>query len=323
MNFNLLPALVTILFFAGHAFGQLPGNHKIQTPSGNVRGMVIDPEGETIFLTDNETILRYSLKSEKFVGAPMQAHHDAIQSLVITPDGQWLVSAARDSVIIIWDIQTGEVLQRLSHHRAQLHSVSISANKSTVVSAGTDNTIVVHNIEFQKTIHVIRPETQSIAVAISPDGALMAIGGARKDIMIYSLETGQLTQELVGHTNWVRGFGFHDAGRQMISWGDDSQILIWEINDDRKISRRRQIEVNQGWITAVAMKSDSDNTLSVGTINGKVKIDIGINSYSEKLGVPVTQIAFLPAEGQQIRIAVATRGKGVIILEARTMKVGN
>jgi hypothetical protein len=55
-------------------------------------------------------------------------------------------------------------------------------------------------------------------------------------------------------------------------------------------------------------------------MGGKIVIKLVRSTYSYKIGVPVTSVLFKPGLSSSLEIAVATMGKGVIILNGRNMK---
>jgi WD40 repeat protein len=66
------------------------------------------------------------------------------------------------------------------------------------------------------------------AVAISPDGDLLATAGDDHVIRIWSLRKNQLVHTLRGHRDWVRTLAFSPAGARLASAGDDRRVLLWD-----------------------------------------------------------------------------------------------
>jgi hypothetical protein len=65
----------------------------------------------------------------------------------------------------------------------------------------------------------------------------------------------------------------------------------------------------------------SDNkTIAVGDLNGHAKITGQYSRYRLRLGIPVQKVLFKPNEGAFLKLAIATRGKGVMLIDAKNMK---
>lgn len=68
------------------------------------------------------------------------------------------------------------------------------------------------------------------AIALSPDGKILASGGSDHTIILWDLATRKpldLTPLLAGHRGVVRSLAFSPDGQYLVSAGDDNQILIW------------------------------------------------------------------------------------------------
>lgn len=68
------------------------------------------------------------------------------------------------------------------------------------------------------------------AIALSPDGKILASGGSDHTIILWDVETRKpldLTPLLAGHRDVIRSLAFSPDGKYLVSAGDDDQIMIW------------------------------------------------------------------------------------------------
>lgn len=65
------------------------------------------------------------------------------------------------------------------------------------------------------------------SVAFSPDGTLVASGGADNMVRVWDAATGELRLELEGHTDEVTGVAFSPDGSLLASAGLDGAIKLW------------------------------------------------------------------------------------------------
>ena len=115
-------------------------------------------------------------------------HKAVIRDVTFTPDGRYLVSAADDKLIRVWDLETGKTVRTL---RGQ-------------IGAGNEGKIY--------------------AMALSPDGRWLAAGGwlpgNREDsdaIRLYDFTSGKLITLLKGHTSAVLSLAFSPDNRYLVS----------------------------------------------------------------------------------------------------------
>jgi WD40 repeat protein len=73
-------------------------------------------------------------------------HSDAIGGLVITPDGQTVLSAGFDRTIQAWDLATGVVRYVLRGHSDRIHDLAQSPDGRALASASRDKTCILWDI---------------------------------------------------------------------------------------------------------------------------------------------------------------------------------
>ena len=128
-------------------------------------------------------------------------HTAMVNKLLITPDGK-LVTASDDKTIRIWNPKTGREERKILGQ----------------LGPG--------------------PEGMIYAIALSPDGKLLASGGFihsgnNERIRIHDFQSGELLQILKGHENAVFDLAFSPDGRWLASASQDKTVRLWKRSGSR------------------------------------------------------------------------------------------
>jgi WD40 repeat protein len=105
------------------------------------------------------------------------------------------------------------------------------------------------------------------AVALAPDGQLIATGGEDHVVRLLDAATGKVQRELAGHDGWVTDLAFSPDGSMLVSAGADRTVRIWSIPAGRTI---RTIAAHESHVNAVAISRDAVRIVSGGS-DGKIK----------------------------------------------------
>lgn len=173
-------------------------------------------------------------------------HQAVIKDLTFTPDGKYLVSAGEDKVIRVWDWQAGKTVRTI---RGQ-------------VGQG--------------------PEGKIFAMALSPDGRWLAVGGwtGGNEIRLYDFASGRLHALLKGHGDVVNALTFSFESKKLISGSADRTAIIWDVGSAKVLHTLRG---HQAQIYGVSFLPDGeravtasfDNTLGLWSVaDGKLIKDM-------------------------------------------------
>ena len=134
-----------------------------------------------------------------------------------------------DTTAKVWEVKSGRNIGTLGHQKI-VTEIVFSPDGSRVATASGKQV----NMWCTKTWKAIATlDTAAIeSFAFSPDGTLLAVGGARNEpiIQICSVDTGRRIAELSGHTSGVQSVAFSPDGRLLASGGFDNAIYLWDVD---------------------------------------------------------------------------------------------
>ena len=136
-------------------------------------------------------------------------------------------------------------------HTASIRRLDVSADGKTLVTGSEDKTARVWSLPDGRLLRTLRMPVapgdvgKIFAVALSPDGGLVAVGGwddadlsTSLDyyVHIYDRETGRLQGRLGPHPQVVNELTFSPDGKRLaVGLGGKSGIAVWDMADGRQI----------------------------------------------------------------------------------------
>ena len=161
----------------------------------------------------------------------------------VSPDGRWLVrsfrSAARHGDFIeLLDLQRGYVFTNFTPSGIVI-AAQFAQDAHTLLASLDDGrdgrlvwwTVTEHGLEPRRTIQLGH---FSRAIALEPDGALVALGGLSR-ISLVDYRTGAIRQRLFGHGQEVAGLAFSPDGGTLASCSLDGTIKLWNLRTMQEV----------------------------------------------------------------------------------------
>ncbi|KAF9359343.1 hypothetical protein BGX26_012547 [Mortierella sp. AD094] len=211
--------------------------------------------------------LNYLDPSTSKTSRVVQGHQKAITALAVSNDKKTLFTGSYDGHVMSWDESSGvatplkeashgnQVMQMVSNgaqlisagmdDTIRISSKSASSDVSVIstnalpksVSSSDDQTVVVATeneiqiIQGGKKIGSLAVECSATAVAINPQGKVVAIGGQDTKVYIMSLEGNKLTtvHTIVKNKSPISALAFNPEGNLLAAGDNSGKIYVFDV----------------------------------------------------------------------------------------------
>lgn len=191
----------------------------------------------------------------RFVG-----HTADIDQVVLSRDGLTALTASRDKTLILWDIQTGQIIRHFEGHSDWATSVAFSPDERTALSGSVDKTLILWDIQTGQILRRFKGHTDGIyAVAFSPDGLTALSSGLDRTLILWDIQTSQIIRRFEGHADVVNTVTFSPDGHKALSGSNDKTMILWDIQSGQLI---RRFEGHTDFVYGVAFSPDGQTALS-------------------------------------------------------------
>ena len=231
-------------------------------------------------------------------------HSKPINALDLFSDGRYLVSGDDGGTVAVWNLNMPQ--QPIATYRSNnaVWAVAASSNLSQIASGDKDRKVQLRRIESignsRQELHGDFSNLDShngfvYTVHFSPDGKMLASGGADRKIRLWNTETGRIIYTLDGHQDAVTAVQFMPNGKILISAGADRTIRFWDLERNQLL---KTIAAHEQKIHALAVSRDGKTIVS-GSSDRTVQL--------RQLGTAIQQI-FQGHQDAVLTVAISADG---------------
>jgi len=176
-------------------------------------------------------------------------HTQEVNQVAFTSDGKKALSSSLDTALILWDVETGQPIQRFeAPNGAEVRAVAILPGDKQALSGGADPTLTLWDLTTGASIRSFKGHTSTIHyVAVSQDGTRALSGSNDNKMILWNIASGTPITIFHGHGGLIRQVALSQDGSQALSASADKTIRVWDL--DHGAEQRQmdgQIELNTG-----------------------------------------------------------------------------
>ncbi|MBK9053649.1 MAG: hypothetical protein IPL78_22925 [Chloroflexi bacterium] len=284
--------------------------------TANVNAVTFSPDGRTLVSASfNGSINVWDGVTGELLRPPLLAHSVNILDMTYSPDGLWLASAGchnfsgpgicQNGEILLWDTATWTVTQRMVAETGIMLDIEFTPDSQRLLSNGCAVAVdpLSHCLQgavWQWDVATgtrlepmfVGPARVVSAVAVSPDGRIVAGGDWNSQIYLWDSTTGaQIGPVLSLHTGPVQSLTFSPDGQRLVSTSTDTTVVLWDVATGQAIG---QLAGQGVLVTSAAFTPEGQ--LLTGGLDGRVLLwEIGVEQWRGR-ACHITNRALMPEE---------------------------
>jgi WD40 repeat protein len=156
-------------------------------------------------------------------------HTTNIKAIAFVPHRGLLISGGSDSKLAVWNVEEGQLVQRLTGHRSRIWDVS--ATEKLAVSASGDGTIRLWDLtKFEEMVVIAKHDRDVYSVHLDASGSKIVSGGFDCSLHIWDANNPrEPVQTIAEHKGAVTSVCFDSSGNLAVSGGKDLRLCIWDL----------------------------------------------------------------------------------------------
>ncbi len=246
--------------------------------------------------------------------AQLRGHGGPVRALAVSADGESAISGSFDTSAIRWSLARNAAEQVLRFHSDAVNAVAFLRD-DRVATAGADGKIALWRAGQSQPDAVLEGHQGPIvALALSPDGAMLASASWDHTIRLWPL-SGGAPRVLEGHSQNVNGVAFKPDGSAVVSASYDQTLRIWPLAG----SAAPAIATLATPLNAVAVAADGE--IVAGGADGKVYFVSSAAAVEGDVQAGETPVIALAVSGDGKLVAAASIRGSVAIIERASRKL--
>lgn len=159
-----------------------------------------------------------------------EGHRDAIERIIVSPCGTWVVTAAKDRCLKIWESASRTVWRTLRGHTHWVCALAMSPGGEWLASASWDRTIKIWSFATGLEEDSLSTGEDPVSALVLHPLSTVLIGGTTKGMLMrWDLKTHALLDALPAHDEGIQALALTPDGTSLFSVSTDRTLKQWDV----------------------------------------------------------------------------------------------
>ncbi len=219
-----------------------------------------------------------SASLEKISGAryrTLVGHTEGVDSLVVTPDSNSVISVSTDGTIRVWNIYKGieEMMFRVDGSIPT--TAALTPDGQRLITGCSNGSLMIWDWRNAHLITTLTGHTGAVnSICCTPDDRYVISASSDGSLRIWELSRYGVRNVLKGHTSSVKGVAITPDGKRIISASTDKTLRVWEFEGGIELAKM----VSRVELYSLAISPDGKTVVSGSNM---VPIAWDLTSYTQ------------------------------------------
>ena len=240
---------------------------------GNLRTLAMTKDGKTLVSGGDDKMIKiWSFEQKDDVDNErkifpqhknLEGHSDSVMTLALTSDDRKLYSGGLDKVVIIWDLSTAKILNKIEGEIANpVRTIQLTPNNDRIIvgclsKEKPGNYLYVFQANnLKKTICQDSKESGNpgcYKILLTKDGESFIASCSNNEISFWSLKNYQKTKKLKGFSRKITAEIMTNDKETLVFATDDRSINVWDLAKIKPFAFIDSLHSHQDTITCLAV----------------------------------------------------------------------